>query len=169
MMELIIIFILISILIPTAYASVIGAPILPSIGHHIQTSLEKAGVKEGVRFYELGTGTGSVSAIALKMGARVTGYELSPIFYLISFIRLKLTKKSFKLYLKNFIKSDISEADIIYIFLIPRTISNIKDTLFSKVRPGTKIISYAFPILGWQINDKIELINKPTIYIYIKK
>ncbi|MFA5053139.1 MAG: hypothetical protein WC565_03710 [Parcubacteria group bacterium] len=160
-MELVLEIILLVLIIPAVYAAIIGAPTLSSSGKHLKETLEKAGVKEGIKFYELGTGTGKVSALALKMGADVTGYELSPIPYLISFLRLKTIEKPFKLRLKNFFKEDISEADVIYLFLMPKTIEKFKDKL-----PEATIISYAFPILGrepkYEINDK----NHPPIYIY---
>jgi predicted RNA methylase len=167
-MELAIILVALILIIPAVYASIIGAPTLPSTGPHVKKALEKAGVKKGVKFYELGTGTGKVSVMALKMGADIIGYELSPVFFLISFIRLKTTGKSFKLKFKNFLTDDISKADIIYIFLMPRTIENIKKSLFSKISSDAKIISYAFPISGWEENFKIEMINQPPIYIYYR-
>ena len=165
-MELATILILLILTVPAAYASIIGAPTLPSIGPHVKEALEKAGVKKGVKFYELGTGTGKVSALALNMGADVTGYELSPIFYLVSFLRLKLTGRPFKLKFKNFLKDDMAGADIIYLFLMPRTIESTKNRLLSEINPSAKVISYAFPIPDWKIGSKIEAVNQPPIYIY---
>ncbi|MFA4999653.1 MAG: hypothetical protein WC519_02935 [Parcubacteria group bacterium] len=95
------------------------------------------------------------------MGANVTGYELSPIPYLISFLRLKATGKSFKLKFKNFLKDDLSEAEIVYLFFMPRTIENFKNKL-----PKAAIISYAFPIPDLESKYKIKHPKRPSIYIY---
>ncbi len=165
-MDLLICIILLAIIIPAVYASIIGAPTLSSVGPHIKKALKEAGVKNKTIFYELGTGTGKVSVEALEMGAEITGYELSPLFYLISFIRLKIIKKPFKLKFKNFLKEDISDAEIIYFFLMPKSIEKIKNKLVTELKPNTKIISYAFPIKEWVPIQKIEYRKKPTIYIY---
>lgn len=167
-MELVITLIALFLIIPAAYAAVIGAPTAPSTGSHVKKALEAAGVKKGVKFYELGTGTGIVSSLALKMGAEVTGYELSPLFYLISFIRLKLTGKSFKLKFKNFFKDNISKANVIYMYLMPKTIENAKKSLLIRTNSDVRIISYAFPIQGWKENLKLKETNQPAIYIYHK-
>jgi len=158
--------ILLIIFIPMAYAAIIGAPTLPSRGKNIRETLREAGVTEGTRFYELGTGGGGVSKEALKKGAKVTGYELSPLAFIWSFINLTSTGKPFKLKAKNFFKEDLSRAEVIYVFLMPDPLKKLKEKLDKEAATGTKIISYAFPIPDWNPIGKISEKGSETIYIY---
>lgn len=158
--------ILLIIFIPMAYAAVIGAPTLPSRRKNVREALRQAGVTEGTRFFELGTGGGGVSKKALKMGAEVTGYELSPVAFIWSFVNLSTTKKPFKLKAKNFFKEDLSRAEVIYVFLMPDPLKKLKKKLEKETAPGTKIISYAFPIPDWTPIREISEKGSPTIYVY---
>lgn len=165
-MEIILYAILLTILIPTVYAAISGAPTMPSIGPNIEEALREAGVGLKKEFYELGTGTGNVSKKALKMGALVTGYELSPIAYIWTAISLSLTGQRFKLKMRDFFKEDLSEADVIYTFLTPRTIGRLEKKLRKEAKKRTIVISYAFPMIGIPIFKKIEDGKTAPIYIY---
>lgn len=77
-MELIIILILLILIIPTAYASLIGAPIALTSNSQIDEIIKTADIKNGEIFYELGTGTGRIiTAFAKNRNIKVIGFELS--------------------------------------------------------------------------------------------
>ena len=104
-MELLIILILLVLLFPTVYASIIGAPITLTSNSQIEEIIKIADIKDGDIFYELGTGTGRIiTAFAKNKNIKVVGFELSPIFYLITLLNLKLHGiKNYRLYYKIFL------------------------------------------------------------------
>ena len=102
-MEFIIILILLILMIPTAYAAIIGAPIALTNKSLIDKIIETADIKNGEIFYELGTGTGRIIIAIAKAvkdkNIKVIDFELSPIFYLITLLNLKLHGiKNYKLH-----------------------------------------------------------------------
>jgi SAM-dependent methyltransferase len=165
-MDIAISIILLIIIIPTAYAAVIGAPIVPSTGKNIKRALIEAGVGEGSCFYELGTGTGRVSREALKMGASVTGFELSPLAWIWSFISLASVGKPFRLKFRNFFKEDLCDADVLYIFLMPEPIKKLAKKIEKELRKGSTVISYVFPITSREPERIISEEGQANIYIY---
>lgn len=165
-MEIVIYLALLAIIIPAIYAAIVGAPTVPSIGKNIDKALREAGVSKNTKFYELGTGTGKVSRKALMMGAAITGYELSPLAYLWSFIALASTGKPFELKFGNFFKADLRDADVVYIFLVPETMKRTANKLRKEIRSGSRVISYAFPIEGWTPSKIISGDKEANIYIY---
>jgi len=171
MLELAVAIVLFILAIPTAYAAVIGAPLVLTSKSRVREIIDKAEIKEGDKFYELGTGTGRVMvAVAKYSGAKVIGIELSPLFYLITILNLKINRvKKYELFLENFFKSDLRGADIIFCFLIPRTMVKLKEKFSKELEPGAKVISFAFPIEGWVPYEIIRGGKKPSVYFYRTK
>lgn len=167
-MELLIILILLAIALPTAYAAVIGAPLAATNKKLLEEIIKTADLKDGDVFYELGTGTGRViSAYAENEKIKCVGFELSPLYWLITFLNLKLkNRKNCEIYCKNFFNADLSEADAIFCFLMPKTMQKIKEKFLSELKPGTKIISYAFKIKGWESYAIIKKQGRLPVYFY---
>lgn len=95
------------------------------------------------------------------------GFELSPIFYLITLLNLKLhSVKDYRLYYKNFFNANLRKADIIFCFLMPKTMEKLKDKFIKELKSGTKIISYAFEIKDWKPYAVIKKYKKLPIYFY---
>ncbi len=168
MIELLVIIILLFLIIPTAYASAIGAPIALTPKSQIEKIIKIANLKNGELFYELGTGNGRIiTAFAKNRNIKVVGFELSPIFYLITLLNLKrLRIKNYKLYYKNFFNVDLSKADTIFCFLMPKTMEKLKKKFIRELKPKTKIISYAFEIKGWTPQTIIKQNKKLFTYLY---
>ena len=131
-MEFIIILILLILMIPTAYAAIIGAPIALTNKSLIDKIIEIADIKDGDIFYELGTGTGRIiTAFAKNKNIKAIGFELSPIFYLITLLNLKLHGvKNYELHYRNFFNADLKEANIIFCFLMPKTMEKLKRQIY---------------------------------------
>ncbi len=166
-MGLLITLILLVIILPTTYAAVIGAPLAPTNKGLIKKIIETAGLKDGDVFYELGTGTGRIiAAFAENEKIKAVGFELSPLYWLVTLLNLKFkNRKNYKLYWKNFFNADLTGASAIFFFLMPKTIEKLKGE-FSKLKPGTKIISYAFEINGRMPYAAIKEKGKPAVYFY---
>lgn len=131
----------------------------------IRKALKLAGLKKGDKFYELGSGFGDGLMMAsMEFGARAIGIEISPFHYLISKIRT-LGDKNIKIILANYKKINLSHADVVYCYLLPKLMNGLLPKFSRELKLGTKVISYAFPI---QVKTpfKIKVINQTKIYLY---
>ncbi len=152
----------------TAYSALIGAPFLPTPTYLIRRAFEEAGLKKGDKIYDLGSGTGKALIIAEKyFDAVPVGFELSPILYMLSKINilLKRTKKS-KIVFGNFYNQDISDADVVFTFLIPRSMKKLKLKFEKELHYGTKVISYVSEIEGWEPKKILKKEGMPAVFIY---
>ncbi|MBM4177647.1 class I SAM-dependent methyltransferase [Candidatus Gribaldobacteria bacterium] len=146
---LLLIFILL-LIIPTAIAGLIGAPLALTNKKQLKEIVVKAEIKPNDIFYDLGCGTGRVLVKVQKQTkARVVGFEMSPIYWLISWLNLKInqiSQKNGKVYLRDFFKADLSKANLIFLFLMPKPLNKLEIKLKKELNKGSKIISYCFPL-----------------------
>lgn len=96
--------------------------------------------------YELGSGNATVLFVASEFGARGVGIEIDLIRYWYSkiLIHLKKTSKAITIYRRNFFKVSLSDATVVFIYLVPKTLEKLKPKLLKELKPGTKIVSYKY-------------------------
>jgi len=169
----IIVLLLIVLLFPFALASLSLAPWVPTRKKDLKRIREISDLKPNEIFFELGSGTGILSFYLSKHfpDSKIVGIELAYPLYL--FCRIKkifYKNKNLTFKLRNIYKTNLSNTDAIYYFSKgSNEIIKLKEKFEKELRPGTKIISYAFPIPEW----KPIKVSKPTkkdisIYLYIK-
>lgn len=129
------------------------APWLPSRHKDLQRVVDIADLGSEDVFCEVGCGNGRVSFhIHDNTDARVIGIERAWPLALVCSIRNWLNKRErFEMRHENFFSSDISEADVVYIFGMPRTMTQkLTKKLKDDCKPGARVISYAFDIDPWK-------------------
>jgi SAM-dependent methyltransferase len=150
----------------TAAAAWKGAPYVPTPKEAIAAALELADVKTGDTLVDIGAGDGRVLVMAAKRGARVIGYELSPFLWLLAFCNLLFHRVKGSLKLRDGFGADLSQTTVLFLFLMPKTLPNLMRELKQKLQPGTRIITYTFPIDGWLAEKEIKLEGVGKIYLY---
>lgn len=159
------------ILLTLAITALSLAPWVPTRKKDLKRVKTIVDLKEGQSFYDLGCGDGRVASyISKNSKVKAIGIELAVPFYLICKIREFFSKnKNLEFKLKSLFQEDLSQADAIYLFAAnsKKLTGKIVDKLNNELKPGAKVISYAFPINAW----KAKLIDRPTpndvaIYLY---
>jgi cyclopropane fatty-acyl-phospholipid synthase-like methyltransferase len=152
-----------------AIAGLSFAPWVPAWKKDLPRIFKLAALKPGEVFYDLGCGNGKVVLYANKnFQARAIGLEISLPMYLVCKARqIFNSDKNLVFKLKNLYKEDLSRADAVYFFGMPDKVAKLRAKLEKELKPGCRVISYVFPIAGWQeaVKDK----PKPTdiaIYLY---
>jgi SAM-dependent methyltransferase len=162
-------FIIFFIIVLTFFYSVIRAiGWVPTRGHDIERFLKNAKIKPGDKMYDLGCGDGRLVFAAAKAGAHATGFEVSLFPYLLAKVGylFQPNKKNINIRFKDFWWHDLSDADVVYFFLIPRIYKKLKKKLEKELKPGTRVIAYVWPIEGWAPDfvDKPDKQNAMNVY-----
>lgn len=156
----IILFAVVILLIPAAYAGLSYAPWLPTRSDDLSRVIDLAGLKAGDVFYDLGSGTGKVVFEAAKKdGVIAKGIELYVPLHLFAMVKKWLIQSPAQFFCKNLFRQDISDASVIYLFGTPKTLQGrLKEKIWHECKPGTKILSYAF-----SFEDLVpEFVSKPN-------
>lgn len=116
--------------------------------------------------YDLGCGDGTVLLTAAKeYGARGVGVDIDPLRVWIAKLRIYMERvnKKVKIRRMNLFQTDVSEATVIIVYLIPKTLNRLEKKLRKELKSGTRIISYVYEI---EYLPKIAEDKKHQIYIY---
>lgn len=98
--------------------------------------------------YDLGSGDGQALLEAARLGARGVGIEIDPFRAWISKIvfRLNGVDKKIKVERKNFFNVDLSQASVIFAYLVPKTLARLKPKFLKELKPGTRIVTFVYKI-----------------------
>lgn len=139
----------------------VGAPFVPTFSKDLKKIFDDIKLPKNSLIVDLGSGDGRLLVIAAKKGFRAIGYEINPILFIITKIRL-LKYNNANVYLKNFWYADISKADLVFSFLATRYMPKLENKLLKELKAGSYFVSYAFEL------PNIKLIKKSKSAHYYK-
>lgn len=133
-------------------------------------TLAKVGKK--TKIYDLGCGTGHAVIIAAKeFGATCVGIEIDTFRYLIAkfLVQHAGVSKKVSLVRGNFFTTDMSDADVLFIYLVPNALKRLAKKLTKELKPGTILVSYTYPIPLDIYKGKLEIVKedkKNKLFMY---
>jgi len=151
------------------YAGLRGAPWVPTKKHDVERFLKLANIQKNEVVYDIGCGNGRMVIAAQTRGALATGFEVSLFPYLLAWINKLIKRSKVKIKYRDLWRVNLSNADTIYFFLMPERIEKLKTKFEKELKPGTKVISYVWPIKGWEAEIIDECEDYPKMYLYITK
>jgi hypothetical protein len=152
------------------YASWRAAPWLPMYRQDVARAIGLAKIKAGDKFFDLGAGDGRTLFAAAAAGAISEGFEISLLPYLITKIKILFSqdKNKTKIFFRDFWKINLGEADVIFVFLMPRIMEKLKEKMEKELKPGARIICYTWPMPGWTPAAIDDTPGSPKSYLYIR-
>lgn len=126
-----------------------GAPYVPSTNSVAQSMIELANIKKGMTVYDLGSGDGKLLLLAAKKGAHAIGIEINPFLVLLS--RFRAFGKNITVRWGSFWHTDLSDGDILFIYLLPWRMEKLAALLKEKAKPGALVVSNSFIFPDWKI------------------
>jgi len=152
------------------------APFVASPLPVVRHMLALASLQPGEAFYDLGAGDGrTVILAAQEFGARAVGVEL----------REDLAKKALvtiqelgiqdrvTIVQDDIFKVNISTANVVFLYLTTSANDKIRPKLEEELKPGTRIVSHDYEIVGWKPAKTENFCENPrlgypshTIYVY---
>lgn len=143
----------------------IGGEWVPTPQVIVDKMLKLAKVGRDDVVYDLGSGDGKIVFSAARLGAKSIGIEIDLLRVLVSRIKIKLAKldELAKIVQEDIFKANVKEADVVTLFLLPKTMEKLESKLRKELRKGARIVSYRFVFKNWK-PVKIDKENK--IYLY---
>ncbi|UCF10093.1 MAG: class I SAM-dependent methyltransferase [Candidatus Bipolaricaulota bacterium] len=141
----------------------------PTDRRTVRRMLFLAGVKDGETVVDLGCGDGRfVVSAAREFGARGVGVEIDPLRVLWGrlWIRLSGLRGSAEIRRGDMYRADVSQADVVVLFLSPTANLKLQDRLKREMKPGSRVISYYHPIWGWTPEEVGEGVAGYPLYLY---
>jgi precorrin-6B methylase 2 len=141
------------LVLATAFISIRrGAPWLPSRKMERDALFKAAGMEDGDEFHDLGSGDGTVLFDAARRfpSSRVVGVEVFIVVYLWSQLRRIFGGKKYRnvrIRYGDFYKHDISTADVVFAFQIPRAYGWMENK-FTECKDDCRIVVEAWPFEG---------------------
>lgn len=141
-----------------------GSPYVSAKKELVKAVLKESRLKKGDCFFELGCGSGQVLVEAGRLGAKATGYEISPLFFLWAIFRT-FKSKNIEVKNKNIFAADLSRADVVYCYLLPPLLKRLAPKFKQELKKSAQIISVGFPIDDFHLIKKISIKNR-TVFLY---
>jgi hypothetical protein len=155
-----------------------AGPYVPSPQSVVADMLRYADVGSNDFLIDLGSGDGRIVLTAAKVfGARGFGVEIKE--DLVKRANDAAQKEGLsdrvKFLKQDLFKTDISQASVVTMYLLPDTVNLLKEKLLTELKPGTRIVSHDYPLTGWipekywqmDLEDKIQISGVTTTLIYL--
>jgi len=151
------------------------APYYPTPESVVVRMLKFAGLKPGEKLFDLGSGDGRIVVIAAqKFHADATGVELDAELVKQSSDRIRALglDKSARIIRGDLLRQDYSSADVLAVYLLPRSNERLRPLLEKELRNGTRIVAHDFVFRGWT-PEREEYVEDDgagrshTLYLYV--
>ena len=155
-----------------------AGPYVPSPQSVVSDMLRYADVNADDFLIDLGSGDGRIVLTAAKVfGARGFGVEIKEdlVHKANDAAKQEGLADRVKFIKADLFKTDISQATIITMYLLPDTVNLLKDKFLTELKPGTRIVSHDYPLTGWipekyvqmDLEEKVKISGVTTTLIYL--
>ena len=155
-----------------------AGPYVPSPQSVVSDMLKLADVGPKDFVVDLGSGDGRiVRTAALIFGARGFGVEIKD--ELVRQANADAAREGIAERVKfvnaDLFKTDISQATVLTLYLLPHTVNLLREKLLGELKPGTRVLSHDYPLTGWipekyvqmDLEDKVQISGVTTTLIYL--
>ncbi|MBA3505076.1 MAG: class I SAM-dependent methyltransferase [Betaproteobacteria bacterium] len=130
---------------------------------------------------DLGSGDGRVVIAAVKKFNARGGFGVDIDSSLVDYANAKAQAEGVadraKFHLRDLFKTDIREASVVTVYLLPRGMNKLRSKLLAELNPGTRVVAHDYQFQGWPV-DRIMSFDVPekndytgrrntALYLYI--
>ena len=138
----------------------IAGPYVPTPWVIVEEMLKLAGIRGEDVVYDLGSGDGRLVITAAKrFGARGVGVELQT--ELVEMARIAAKHEGVadrvKFVQGDLFETDIKDASVVMLYLLPRFVTRLIPRLRAELRPGTRIVSHDYPLAPWPPDKELSM------------
>ena len=141
---------------------------VPTPEEVVEAMLQVANVTKNDIVYDLGSGDGRIPVTAAKKyGARAVGIDIDP--QRIKEANENVAKNNVgdkvKIMNADLFTTDISEATVVTLYLLPSLNVKLMPKLMKELKPGTRIVSHAFDMGDWKPEKELD-VNGRKVYFW---
>lgn len=128
--------------------------------------VKTAGITKDDLIYDLGCGDGVVLVTAAVVkGAKGVGVEIDPSRVFLAKLRAIIRGVSDKVTIHrgDLFSAPIRDATVVIVYLIPKTLKRLEAKFLKELKPGTRVVSYIYPIPYLPETARDE---KEQVYVY---
>lgn len=142
----------------------LDVPYVPTPDEVVEKMLDIAQVQSDDYVIDLGSGDGRIVIAAAKRGASGHGIDLDPERIAEARKNARKEKVDDKVLFKeqDIFETDISEASVITMYLLPSVNKKLRPTLLDELQPGTRIVSHSFDMGDWEPDQEVTLSSENT-------
>ena len=152
---------------PSAPARTPDVIFVPTPQQVVDEMLKVANVKKGDVLYDLGSGDGRIPVTAAKrFSVRAVGIDIDPQRIAEANENAKKEGVTNLVTFKNtdLFTTDISEATVVTLYLLPRLNVKLRPKLFAELKNGTRIVSHAFDMGDWAPEKHLKVDGRDVYY-----
>lgn len=140
----------------------LGTPPVPTRKREMDIAFELAQLKSGELAIDLGAGDGRFLQVARdRYKALIRGWELHPLVWLLAKLRLGFDAD---VRLENLWRADVSQAEVVFVFLMPKFMGRVEEELWTKMKPGARLVANFFAL-----PNVAPTASREGVHLYIKK
>ena len=155
-----------------------AGPYVPSPQSVVSDMLRYAEVGPSDFLIDLGSGDGRIVRTAAKLfGARGFGVEIKE--QLVRQANAAAQREGIgeraKFYKQDLFKTELSQATVVTMYLLPDTVNLLRDKFLAELKPGTRIVSHDYPLTGWladkekefELDEKVPISGVKTTILWL--
>lgn len=159
------------LIVTSVYAWLAGIPSVPTPRSSAQAMVRLARLRGSERVFDIGAGHGRIliEAKRLHPGITAVGIEYSPTVWLLGRLTVLCSRQQVTLLCGDGWKTDLRDADALFLYLSPKLMASLEDKLDRELRPGTVVIAHAFRFSRRQPKETIivqTMTRKQTLMRY---
>ncbi|HET6778735.1 MAG TPA: class I SAM-dependent methyltransferase [Gemmatimonadales bacterium] len=142
---------------------------VPTPHEVVAAMLKVANVRKNDVLYDLGSGDGRiVIAAARKYGTRGTGIDIDSVRVAegrLGARKAGVTAKA-KFQQADLFETDLRDATVVTLYLLPTLNVKLRPKLFSELRPGSRVVSHAFDMGSWK-PDSTFMVGTSAVFYWV--
>ncbi len=157
---------------PTTTQTPLGEPdviYVPTPQEVVDEMLALAKVTKNDVIYDLGSGDGRIPVTAAqRFGTRGFGIDINPerIQEANANAQKAGVSNRVKFLNQDLFATDISQATVVTLYLLPELNVRLRPQLFKQLKPGTRIVSHDFDMGEWKPERTVQTKEGSTIYLW---
>lgn len=149
----------VAFVLTVAMHAVLGVPYVPTPRSAVRAMVELVPWRGDENVYDLGAGDGRLllEAKRLHPGIRAVGCEVVPTIWFLGVLRRWVAREDITLHLRSVFREDLRNADVVFLYLMPKLLERLMPKFERELRPGTVIVSRSFCLPGQHPIEEVPI------------